>query len=77
MTVTDREILTSARALIDKRGLKGASEHAAERIATLQEIGDDEGVMVWRRIRAALLDVSEIRFKPGVNSSQGWGLAPK
>jgi hypothetical protein len=27
------------------------------------DIGNDEGVEVWRRIRRPLLDVSEIRFK--------------
>ena len=41
---------------------KGASDHAADRIAALLERGDDEGAFVWRQIRAALLDVSDKRF---------------
>jgi len=60
---SDIDILRSARELIDQRGLKGASDHAADRIATLDSLGDMDGVHVWRRIRAALLDVSDIRFK--------------
>ena len=57
-----RDILTSANELIKLHGLKGASDHAADRIADLLERGDDEGVAVWRQIRAALLDVSDIKF---------------
>ena len=57
-----RDILTSAKALIKQHGLKGASDHAADRIAELLERKDMEGVAVWRQIRAALLDVSDVRF---------------
>jgi hypothetical protein len=63
MMISEKEVFMSARALIDKLGLKGASENAAQRIAHLQTVGDDEGVDVWRRIRRALLDVSGIRFR--------------
>ena len=57
-----RDFLTSAKELIKRHGLKGASDHAADRIAELLERGDMEGAYVWRQIRAALLDVSDIRF---------------
>ena len=59
---SSRDILTSAKELIKLHGFKGASDHAADRIATLLERKDMEGVAVWRQIRAALLDVSDIRF---------------
>lgn len=64
MTVSDRDILTSAKSLIDKRGLKGASQYCASRIQSLRDLGDDEGVRVWGRIRAALLDLSDLKL-PG------------
>ncbi len=60
---SDRDIYTSAKTLLDQHGLKGASEHAAERIHTLNELGDDKGAAVWGKIRAALLDLSDMRFK--------------
>ncbi len=43
MAVSDKDIRTTARALIDKRGREDAAKHAARRIAHLQDIGDDEG----------------------------------
>ncbi len=58
-----RNILTPAKELIKLRGLKGASDHAADRIATLLERKDMEGVALWRQIRAALLDVKDIEIK--------------
>ncbi len=60
---SDLDIYRSARFLIDRHGLKGASEHCAEQMRTLREKGDLEGVVAWGRIRTALLDVSDIRFK--------------
>ena len=45
--------LTSANELIKLHGLKGASDHAADRIALLLERKDMEGIAVWRQIRAA------------------------
>ena len=56
------DIYRSAKLLIDQHGLKGASEHCMERIEALREEGDLEGAATWGRIRAALLDVSDIRF---------------
>ena len=46
----------SANELIKERGLKGASDYAADRIAALLEMNDIHGANVWRRVRAALLD---------------------
>ncbi len=47
---------SSANELIKERGLKGASDSAADRIAALLEMNDIHVANVWRRIRAALLD---------------------
>ncbi len=54
------DIYHAANELIKERGLKGASDYAADRIHTLLELGDHDGANVWRRIRAALLDLSDI-----------------
>lgn len=51
-----REDRRSANELIKERGLKGASDYAADRIAALLEMNDNHGANVWRRIRVALLD---------------------
>lgn len=53
----------NAKPLIDQHGLKGASEHTADRIAVLQDKGDGEGAGTWGKIRAALLDLSDVRFR--------------
>ncbi len=60
---SDIDIYRSANELIKERGLKGASDYAADRIHTLLELGDQDGANVWRRIRAALLDLSDKKFK--------------
>ena len=57
------DIHRSAKELIKQHGLKGASDFAADKIATLTDFKDHDGVTVWRRIRAALLDVGDIKFK--------------
>ncbi len=57
---TDLDIYRSANELIKERGLKGATDYATHRIHTLLELGDQDGANVWRRIRAALLDLSGI-----------------
>ena len=44
-------------------GLRGASDYAAGRIATLTGFQNHDGVTVWRKIRAALLNVGYIKFK--------------
>ena len=56
LMVDDLDIYHSANELIKERGLKGASDYAADRIAALLEMSDNDGANVWRRIRAALLD---------------------
>ncbi len=60
---SNRDIYHAANELIKERGLKGASDYAADRIHTLLELGDHDGASVWRRIRAALLDLNGIKFK--------------
>ncbi len=60
---SDLDIYRSANELIKERGLKGASDYATHRIHTALELGDQDGANVWRRIRAALLDLSGIMFK--------------
>lgn len=60
---SDLDVYRSAQTLIEQRGLKGASDHAADRIAELTERGDRDGAGAWRKIRAALLDLSDVRFK--------------
>lgn len=57
------DIHRTAKELIKQHGLKGASDFAADRIARLLDLQDLDGVAVWRQIRAALLDVSDIKFK--------------
>ncbi len=57
------DIHRAASELVKERGLKGASDYAADRIATLTDFHDHDGVAVWRKIRGALLDVSDIKFK--------------
>ena len=60
---SDLDIYRAAKLLMDKHGLKGASDHAADRIADLRDKGDDEGARTWGKIRAALLDLSDVRFQ--------------
>jgi hypothetical protein len=57
------DIHRTAKELIKQHGLKGASDYSADRIKRLIDFHDHDGVAVWRRIRAALLDVSDIRFE--------------
>ncbi len=49
------DIYRTAQELINQRGLKGASDHAADRIAELTERGDMDGAAAWRNIRAAIV----------------------
>ncbi len=46
---SDLDIYRSANELIKERGLKGASDYAADRIAALLEMNDNDGANVWRR----------------------------
>ena len=57
------DIHRTANELIKQHGLKGASDFAADRIARLIDLQDHDGVAVWRQIRGALLDVSDIKFE--------------
>ena len=57
------DIYRTAKELIKQHGLKGASDYAADRIARLLDLQDHAGVVVWRKIRGALLDLSDIKFK--------------
>ncbi len=59
---SDLDIHRVANELIEQHGLKGVSDYSAYRIKTLMDVQDHDGVAIWRRIRAALLDVSDIRF---------------
>ena len=63
---SDLDIYRSSQSLIEQHGLKGALDHAADRIAELTERGDTDGAFAWRKIRAALLDLSNIKFRGGV-----------
>lgn len=60
---SDLDIYRAAKELIKQHGLKGASDYAADKIKALEDFQDYNGVAVWRKIRAALLDVSDIQFK--------------
>ena len=60
---SDLDIHRAANELIEQHGLKGALELAANRIQTLRDLKDEEGAATWGRIRAALLDLSDIRFR--------------
>ena len=63
LMTADTDILRAANELIEQHGLKSASDYAADRIKTLGDFQDHDGVAVWRQIRAAFLDLSDIRFK--------------
>ncbi len=60
---SDLDIFRAADELIKERGLKGASDYAADRFHTLLELADQDGANVWRRVRVALLDLSDKKFK--------------
>ena len=57
------DITRAAQELVSRHGLKGASDHLADRIARLVERGDEDEAATVRQVRAALLDVSDIKFK--------------
>ncbi len=60
---SDLENYRTAKLLIDQHGLKGASKHAADRIEALRDKGDHAGARTWGKIRAVLLDLSDIKFR--------------
>ncbi len=60
---SDLDVSRAAQVLIEQRGLKGASDHAADRIAELTERGDLDGAGAWCQILLALLDLSDVRFR--------------
>ncbi len=51
---SELDIYRAANELIEQHGLKGASDHAADRIAELTERGDLDGAGAWCQIRLAL-----------------------
>ena len=59
----DLDIYRTANELVKQHGLEGASRQCANRIEHLRNMKDEVGAATWGRIRAALLDVSDIRFK--------------
>lgn len=61
--VSSYDIHGNAQDLINKHGLKGASGFALSQIEVFEKQGDEVGANLWRAIRGALLDVSDIRFK--------------
>lgn len=54
MTVSDLDIERSASVLIASRGIDGAATHAAAMVVVMQQRGDDDGELAWRRIAAAI-----------------------
>ena len=65
MTI-DRGKYLTAQELIKRYGLKGASDKLADRIARLVERGAEDEAATVRQLRAALLDLSDIKFKGDV-----------
>ncbi|MCF3628210.1 hypothetical protein RJ527_09050 [Thalassospiraceae bacterium LMO-SO8] len=59
---TPRDIYATVKLLLDRHGLKGAADHCLERGEELAAAGDKQGVYVWGQVRAALLDLSDIKF---------------
>ena len=59
--VSERDIYARAQVILREYGLKGASRYAAEKITEFREQDDSASARVWGRIRAALLDLSDIR----------------
>lgn len=53
MAIGDLEILRSAKVLVAAEGA-GAVFHAALRVKGMEDEGDVEGAMVWRRIGTAI-----------------------
>jgi hypothetical protein len=63
LMVSSNYIHGSAQELIKQHGLKGASSFALGQIEAFEKQGNEDGANLWRAIRGALLDVSDIRFK--------------
>ena len=53
MLISDREIWTAAKLLIERHGSDAAIE-AARRIDRMLYRGDREGQLVWQRVRLAI-----------------------
>lgn len=58
-----RDIFATAKLILDQHGPEGAANHCLDRMEALKEAGDDQGAYVWGQVRAALLDLSDIRFE--------------
>lgn len=57
-----RDIYATAKLLLEQHGLKGAADYCLERGEAMAADGDEQGAYVWGQVRAALLDLSDIRF---------------
>ncbi len=58
--IDDPDIFRAAKLLIDKHG-NNAAIRAAQRCEELAELGDFDGVVVWRQIVAAIEDLQRGR----------------
>ena len=58
-----RDIFATAKLILDQHGPEGAANHCLDRMEALKEAGDDQGAYVWGQVRAALLDLSDLRFE--------------
>ncbi|HAD86508.1 MAG TPA: hypothetical protein DCG48_04015 [Rhodospirillaceae bacterium] len=56
------DIYATAKLILDQHGPEGAANHCLDRMEVLKEAGDDQGAYVWGQVRAALLDLSDIRL---------------
>ncbi len=60
---SDLDIYRATKLLLDRHGPKDAPWHVADRIADLRDGGYEEGARTWGKIRAALLDARDLRFR--------------
>lgn len=59
---SQKDIYTTANLLLKRHGLKGAADHCLDRAEELTAAGDTQGAYVWGQVRAALLDLSDVKF---------------
>lgn len=63
MSISDLDIYRSARLLVKRHG-DDAVRYAAERADVLARAGDEDGRVVWRRIAAAVEELSRTGPSP-------------
>ncbi len=56
----NRKTLDMARGLLDDHGVVAGCQYAAERIDQMKLIGDGDGVARWKRLMAAMMDLSDV-----------------